>query len=683
MANEQSGQSGQSVAAGAAAGASGRANKDDEKESKRRLMEKDWKLAETRIKDELEKRKKSEFRLKHESMWKEVDRQVLLQPMARVNRDQSDDNTNWHNVFELGELSRASELVSADIRRIIFPHNRSWLESHCEIKWPLDPQTGKPVKNPAVQKSVDGNLRALITQQLMDFGFKERVDLSIKEALHHGSFVAEVRPETMTMIYEGTKVREVTAPVWVPYSMWNCYPDPSPSIIGANMFYSGSMIIEDYIPRHKLKEAMSGEGWMPERFKKIPLDEHHVKENRTKDIKLTKFWGDIVFERTKDDIYYPNHKVILANGVLVYFAPFDLPYPEIIYSGYEKMDVRDPYYISPIIKFSPMQKMTTVLGNKVVDAIEMDLEPPLIYDGNDADMVSSNGPPTWPGAKIAAKTAYETKFLESADPNPAITAFQFCINYMRENLAKPGADVGDRATAEEVLKKEADSEVGEIGFIDKFESAIRSYLYMHHDINKREMSDYSYYNRELDEPDFVRVSRKDLPQSVHFELIGAKGILGERARQQAMAGITINAAKSPLFGPLLKAREILIQLYQDAGVKNPETFVKSPQEMPLPPQIMLQMQQMQMIIRKLVEELKKEKSGNEVKLEGIHKKHEASLAKIMADIEIAMAELGHKEKSEAMSFMAEMMRTAVLENKQEKPVAPAAPAEPPDKTPIQ
>ena len=637
---------------------------DDKEDVKnRRLTDKDWKLVETHVKNELDKRKKHEFRLYHEDMWREVDRQVLLKPMVRINRDQADADQNWHNVFELGELSRASELVSADIRRIVFPHNRAFFESHCEIQWPLNPETGKVVKDIKKQKFVDGNLRALVTQQLSDFGFKDRVDLSVKEALHHGSFVAEVRPETMTMIYEGTKVKDVTSPVWVPYSMWNSYPDPSPSIIGTNMFYNGSMIIEDYLPRYKVKESMHGEGWMPNRYKKIPKDEHQVKEQRTKDVKLTKFWGDIVIERTGENIFYPNHKVILANGVLIYFAPYELPYARLIYRGYEKMDVRDPYYISPIIKFSPMQKMSTILANKLIDAIELDIEPPLVYDGNDADLVNSNGPPIWPGSKAAAKTSFNMKYLESGDPNAALQALELSLNHMRENLSKPGADVGDRATAEEVLKKEADSEVGEIGFIDKVESSIRSYLYMHHDINKEELPDYSYYTRELEEPDFVRVTKKDLPKSVHFEMIGAKGILGERQRQQAMMAVTFNAAKSPLFGPLLKSRELLIQAYQDAGARNPEYFVKSEQEMPLPPQIAQMLQKMQMQMKLLVEELKKEKSGNEVKLEKIHKDHEAKLAKLMTEIEIAMANLGHQEKSAAMSFVTDLLSHATQEVK--------------------
>jgi hypothetical protein len=89
-----------------------------------------------------------------------------------------------------------------------------------------------------------------MSQQHADFGLKDRVELSIKEALHHGGFVAEIDWDTQEFVHEAVKVKSKSAPVWKPHSMWNCYPDPSPSVIGTNLFYDGSMFIESYVPRH-------------------------------------------------------------------------------------------------------------------------------------------------------------------------------------------------------------------------------------------------------------------------------------------------------------------------------------------------------------------------------------------------------------------------------------------------
>jgi hypothetical protein len=65
----------------------------------------------------------------------------------------------------------------------------------------------------------------------MDFGLKARVKLSVKEALHHGGFVVTVEWEHQNKVYDGQGLQSLEAPVWVPHSMWNAYPDMSPSVV--------------------------------------------------------------------------------------------------------------------------------------------------------------------------------------------------------------------------------------------------------------------------------------------------------------------------------------------------------------------------------------------------------------------------------------------------------------------
>jgi hypothetical protein len=337
-----------------------------------KITRKDWEKVETYIKDELESRKGSDFRKAAEAKWKEIDRQIAMKPLTKVNRDGSEVDPGWHNVVELGELSKASENLSADVRRIIFPQTRFWFEVHADIDpvLPIDPRTGKKKRDAKLQEAVNGRLRSLMSQQHSDFGLKDRVELSVKEALHHGGFVAEFDTDTQEFVTEAVKVRSKTAPVWIPHSMWNCYPDQSPSVIGTNLFYDGSMIIESFVPRPRAERMVKSsiDGYMPAQWKKVSKDEHRGKDGeKIKDVKLTKFWGDITIERASgDDLYFPNHKAILMNGTIVYMAPNKTPYPPIIYRGYERTDVRDPYFMSPIIKQSPMQKLGSQLANKAM-----------------------------------------------------------------------------------------------------------------------------------------------------------------------------------------------------------------------------------------------------------------------------------------------------------------------------
>jgi hypothetical protein len=608
----------------------------EEQTKKRRILDRDFDTVETFIKNELESREKNPFRKKHESKWKEVDRQIAMDPMKKVSPDGREIKGDWQSALELGELSKASEIITADVMRIIFA-NDNWLEAHVDLEGMMNPQSGKYEVPEGEQEKQDGLVRALFTQQHKDFGLKARVRLSIKEALHHGSFVAEARWDQQMMI-QGAKLKTIGAPVWQPYSMWNSYPDPSPSVLGTNLFYTGSMILVEYMPLWKLKR-MKGEGWLPNRVKLVKKEDHKDKDNETQDVKLVKYFGDVSIERQDGDIYLPNMKIVLANGKLVFAKANDLPYPPVIYAGYERQEIRDPYYTSPIIKQSPTQKFTTVMANEFMDAIRLRTKPPVEYDANDPDYVANGGPDLSPSSKNPTKSMGKGfKALEIGDPNAALTGMQFGIRQLQEGLGvsslRQGSDTSDRQTATEAKIMEQGSEVRTIDFIGELEAqGLRPFLYMQHALNKLNLGEYVAYSNELNTPDIVRFTKSDIDKDIHFDVVGAKGILGEQQRQQQVSNVTVFAAGSPLFAPLLKSNRILIDMYKDAGKKNPEEWVKTQEEVPqIPPELQMQIQQMQQVMAEMQQELMNEKQGNAVKMAELKVKAQMAQREFQADL---------------------------------------------------
>lgn len=564
----------------------------------RRISLKDWQQVETYVKKELDKRKNDSFRKLHETVWREVDRQIYMKPMDKIRYNES--GTDWHSAIELGELAKASEMITADAMRLAFPDNRAWFESHVELPPELDQNTGDNV-GPSQEDQVyaDGVLRAFMAQQHIDFGLKERIRLSVKETLHHGSFVAEARSESAMMVDNTGGIGSIAAPVWVPHSMWNSYPDPSPSIIGANMLYTGSMILIEYAPRWKVEEAAKRgikEGWMQAQVKKVPKRSNKNKDIETEDLELVKYFGDLVIKRDDGDIFLPNSKIILANDVIVFYAPNRYPFPNIIYNGYEKLDVRDPYYTSPLIKLSPMHKVASVLANKYLDSLSLRVEPPVLYDGNDPAFIQSGGPQIVPGWKGPTKGRAEWKILEVGDPNFALNGLTLILDQIKQGTAADAnrtfGETGDE-TATGVKARMARAEVRVVDFVDKLEFSLKTFLYMQHEINKIEIPQYSFYNPEMDAPDFMRITREEIPQTAHFDVVGSRGVLGEEERAQKASVVTAFAAGNPMFAPLLKPVEILKEMYQDAGVKNPERFLNVPND---------QMQQIEEFIRAQYEE---------------------------------------------------------------------------------
>lgn len=606
---------------------------------KRKVKRSDWTKVEEFVKKELDRRKACQFRKAHEPIWREVDRQISMTPMQKLLPNGQQAPQGWESAFELGELSKASEVITADVMRLIFPANRTWFEAHC--KPPMQTgENGRPVPvEPEKQKKADGIQRAVMTQQHMDFGLKARVELSVKEALHHGGFVATVEWEKQNKFHNGTGVESLEAPVWVPHSMWNSYPDPSPSIVPGAIYYPGSMMIVSFMPRHKVL-ALKGEGYMNLDTAKIPKRQNKNKDVDTDDIELVTYYGDLVIPREDGDIYLPNSKCITANGVIIFYNTNPLPFPEVIYQGYERQDLRDPYFTSPIIKNSPMAKMTTILANEFIDGVKRWSNPPGSYDAMDPTMVASGGPQLWPGAMTGRRGSSKVEFFQVGDPQTALMGVQFGLRKLEEgtsvNAIRQGAGESDRKTATEVQNTQQGSEVRTVDFVGKIEGgALRPFLYMQHDLNLKHLESYSFYCPEKGLPDFLTVKKDDLPKVVHYEVVGSKGILGEQRRSQQMTAVTAFAASTPGFAELLNHADILIGMYEDAGVKGSETYVKTGQQQ-VPPEVQAQMQQMQQALQETQAALQQAEQGNEAKM-----------AEVQGAMQIAMQELAADQQRAA------------------------------------
>ena len=219
------------------------------------------------------------------------------------------------------------------------------------------------------------------------------------------------------------------------------------------------------------------------------------------------------------------------------------------------------------------------------------------------------------------------------------------------------ADATNDKTATEIRRTSQAGQIRTVDFVDKLEGqALRPFLYMQHDLNLKNLEKYSFYNSEMDSPDFVRVTKEDLPKHVHFEIVGSKGVLGEEERSAKMTQVTAFASQNPLFAPLLNAPAILKEAYQDAGAKNPERFLKlEEQEDPQVAQMKQEMEQIQQeaqeAIQTLQQQLQEAKSQFEIKAAESQKKMELEEFKTMRSMELE--EMKAQRAAELEQFKAE------------------------------
>jgi hypothetical protein len=252
-----------------------------------------------------------------------------------------------------------------------------------------------------------------------------------------------------------------------------------------------------------------------------------------------------------------------------------------------------------LIKRSPTHKLATHCANKYVEAIDLRTFPPIGYDSNEPAFRAEGGPQISPKATFALRNGGQLKTIDVADPTWALQGLQLFKGEVEEgtgvNSVRKGSSAAVEQTAFEIQKLDQKSEIRTFDFVSTLESqGLNPFLYMQHELNKKKLDSYAFYNTQIETPDFVIATKTDINEwakEVHFEVVGSKGVLGEERRRQGMLEVTGFFGSSPIFAPLLNTPEIMLDAYKDVGVKDPERYLNLNKE--IDPQIQAQMEEMQ------------------------------------------------------------------------------------------
>jgi hypothetical protein len=184
-----------------------------------------------------------------------------------------------------------------------------------------------------------------------------------------------------------------------------------------------------------------------------------------------------------------------------------------------------------------------------------------------------------------------------------------------------------------------------VDFVSKLgPSALRPFLYMQHELNRRKLSDYPAYVNNVKSIDYEIFSRKQVDRDAHFDVTGARSVVTEQRRRQQLTQVTFTAAGSPLFAPLLIPDRILQDMYRDAGKKNPEEYVKPAGGPQIPPQVQEAMQKMQQTMQQLQQENQMLKAGDQTDRMKIQMEHQVEMAKLALDERVKQVEAEVKNR---------------------------------------
>ncbi len=558
---------------------------------KRRVLKRDQDEIASYIQDEWTTRHNCKKREGHKRIWDEVDRQIRMEAPTVMNKS-GNPAEDWMNAIQLGALANASEVSVSDAKRLAFPIDRRWFTPHTLAEGAIERSE---------QRTADNLLRNLMVQQMKDFGFKGRIKLALKEIYHHGGVVATVEKQCMLHHHNGSRREKLTAPVWITHSMRRSYPDPSPAIQGTEMYYQGSMIIESWMPMSKAKRV---KGWS---------NRDKLRESKKfKDhIHLLTYYGDLTISRQDGDIWTPNRKTLVSDGLFLFSEVNETPYSPVIYTGYERDDVTDPYYTSPLIRIAPTGKFTTEMANRTMDAVQLKVNPPDQYDALDSHLAANGGPDLSPGAHNKTRGGKGIAIIDigSETATTGLAATQWGMSEIEKatktNAPRGAVAPGTEVTATEAVKEEQRSEAPKVEFVSTFEDqALLPYLYMHHDLNKLHLESYEFYNDDPRTADFLRASKSDLPKKTKFEIVGSRELLGEEQRTARVINTAQIAAGIPQIAAQTDWAEVSMMLWESTRVKDPGRFVIEQEDDKLPREAFEQAaQQAQQIVQELQQQL--------------------------------------------------------------------------------
>lgn len=579
--------------------------------SKRKFDAGDWSYISEYVIDEYNKRKNK--RTDREKQWKEVDRQIAMEPDIAFKRGPDgkiDLDKMWMAEMELPLQAQALEVLTADARRMMFAS--SWFRAHAEL---TDKYLGKvdfkaiikgdeaEVPSAINQDNADKLVEGFLTHYFRQNDFFTRYDRINAEAFKYGMGVGRARMETKNVyIHEARGVVKETQkiPVLVPVSIKKLYLDePLPSMHSAQVL-GESHIAEDWIKLENLQIAANkgstdpndhDGGWMPKSLKGIESDKDGY-------VQILEMEGDIVVPRkTTRSVVIPGAIVTVAIGgankegkvshgvIRMRFRKY--PFSSYLLHPYHYEDVTEPYPTSPLMKGRTVQIMAVGALNRLMDSAALKNSPPVGWDRSDQFFAQNGGPKIHPYAQWGTSDPNSIKVHHDigGEPGALANVFSMAVNLYAELTgvlpARLGAQTVSHTTA---FAKDAELQRGAVRTVDYVNSTgegpITRWLDMAYRMGRDALGSRETISFYIDAyGGYVEVSKDHLPEQANFEWFGAGGPAEERQKKKdrmeaANLGVQLDNVNVQLGGKrTIKMPALIEQIFREGGWTDTDQFI--------------------------------------------------------------------------------------------------------------
>jgi hypothetical protein len=520
-----------------------------------------------------------------EDKWREVDRQIALKPVKHT--DPRDDAP----LAEPPNQAQALEMITADMRTMLFPSGRQWFEVNGDfdekvVEKMIEDGIVDDLDESVVQRNLDAIIHAAQSTNQETYDFRGTWDVLNAEAVKYGAFVGRVRlvrKSAITGHYRGPVSREERIPMLVPYSVKNTYLDDSRHHMSREGIMVQPSTIRVYFQSHddvklaakKGKDDIHDGGWKKEQIARIkPQD---------KPLELLEFEGDLIF----DDVMEPNVIITVDrnSGKVVRAREKREDVHNLISQAYH-VEGLDTYGTSPLVKGVPIQVGLAHTYQRVLQAAIKNVKPPVRYDPNDPYLSANGGPDLSSGAVNASIT--DITFWPHGDVTALSNIYLVLLRQYEEltGVTSPrlGAQTKSHQTAFAV-----DQEItrGQTRTVDYVRSIMRgsmtSFLHVEYELLRKYMASKKVFVQQ--QGGWLNVKKSYLPEQVRYSVVGAAGPGEERLKQQARinaltALFNIEQVVRQLGGTPADLDLVRKELLQEAGFTDVERFFSSEQGVP-------------------------------------------------------------------------------------------------------
>ena len=546
-----------------------------------------------------------------EAIWKEVDRQVAMQPLPRTVK--SGEEKDWYPALETPFQFNTLEVTAADARRLKFPRGTEWYEVSAEVsddyqrrfserrdRFPMIGKAALPMK-------LDQETANVLVKTTLDhfhrlYDFRSAVDLLDAEAIKYGTSAARVRPVQLANFaggFRGVKSESIRGPALIPSSIKNTYLDDSPHAVMAEGIRTAPMTIRNGFQHlEKLKAAArkggKERGWMLRQLDKLdPLSGKDIHHGH---VEILEAEGDIIVPTSRDAIFLTNSLVTVAVGnnaarVIRYLKNLT-PFHSYVVGHYMRQDVNSPYGVSPLMKGQPVAEALTNALNDLMAAGTLNAGPPVAYDRNDATLAAKGGPEISPRTLIEADFPDRIFPQQIGDVGALLNTFLALVRMYEDLTGNTEARRGQPGRSHTTgLAREIEASQG-LSRVDDFvvgteAGPLTDVLNMEFAIIKQVMTSAQPVSVGAGGIEgWVNVAAGDLADAAVFRVVGSAGVLNERERAQnffAAFQLHLQAAQQALgLGVRLDIpwSAIITEIYQRAGIQNASQFTGTSQALP-------------------------------------------------------------------------------------------------------